>query len=567
MKKLSTYRLACLAIATLVITSNAGAHMPWLATDADGRAMMWFGESPDERTYPMPASVRAMKLAGGKTDVATGAVDSDSLVGIQSEQPVGQDHELSGTVTYGLYHGTKLTYHVEHLPMQDPAMWPTEPRDGAAMQSVLTRTDDGGLRAVILRDGKPVVGTEVKLFCEDGHEEGAETTDDSGTVTFAKRSVEDGLGGIIVGVTSENEPGTLDGKDYQSTTHYLTATFFIPSDSKTSDAKTSDAKAGGTSKSNQVKMDPTSNVSIVPSELAELPEELTSFGGAIAGGKLYVYGGHTGSAHSYSTEEQSDRLWSLDLAKPEATWVELAGGPSLQGLALVAYQDDVIRIGGFTAVNEADEDQDLRSQASVARFDAETKTWTDLAPLPEPRSSLDAAVLGDRVYVFGGWKLAGSSDESHWHTTAWSLDLSQSDAVWQPIATPPFERRAISVAAHEGKLFVIGGMNSTGKPTTRVDVYDPAVDQWNEGPALPGSGMSGFGSSSFATGGKLYVSTMDGFVHRLGEDQAGWSTVAKTDPARFFHRMLPATDDALLMVGGANMEIGKFTQIDRIKVR
>jgi N-acetylneuraminic acid mutarotase len=312
-------------------------------------------------------------------------------------------------------------------------------------------------------------------------------------------------------------------------------------------------------------VDPSSQVSVVASGLPELPEELTSFGAAIAGDTLYVYGGHTGNAHSYSISEQSNRLWSLDLDADDARWQKRASGPRLQGLALVPWNDSVVRIGGFTAANKEGEDHDLRSQASVALYDPDTEKWGSLPDLPEPRSSLDAAVLGDHVYVFGGWHLAGDSDVSQWHQTAWKLDLNDPQAGWQALAEPPFQRRALSVAAFDGKLYVIGGMRPEGGPTTRVDVYDPASDRWSKAPALPGRGMSGFGSAAFAAGDRLYVSTMDGFVHRLAEDGQSWTTVAKTDPARFFHRMLPA-EGVLLMVGGANMEIGKFTHIDEIRL-
>lgn len=308
-------------------------------------------------------------------------------------------------------------------------------------------------------------------------------------------------------------------------------------------------------------------VTIEESKLDELPETVTSFGAAVLNEVLYVYGGHTGSAHSYSKDDQSGSFWALDLRSGEsAKWRKLTGGPKLQGLALVAAKGRLIRLGGFTAMNEDGEDQDLQSQTSVASYDPKTKEWSDLPPLPESRSSFDAAVLDDTVYVFGGWALGGEDSESQWHETAWSLKLSQANAKWVPLAKPNFKRRAVSVAAHAGKLYVVGGMQSENGPTTKVAIYDPIKDSWTSGPSLPGKGMSGFGSSSFATGGKLYVSSMDGGVHRLNPSGDHWETLAKMEPSRFFHRMVPWGDDQLLMIGGANMEVGKFTNIEVIRV-
>lgn len=304
---------------------------------------------------------------------------------------------------------------------------------------------------------------------------------------------------------------------------------------------------------------------IVPSGLPDLPETVTSFGGAIAKDALYVYGGHTGSAHSYSVAEQSNLFYALSYLEDSPQWRPLPSGPRLQGLALVPAGEDVIRVGGFTALNAEGEDQNLQSQSDVSRFDVSSGRWQALPPLPEPRSSHDAAVLGNHVYVVGGWHLSGK-EKTHWHTTAWKLDLEAVAAGWKPVAQPPTTRRALSLAAHDGSLFAIGGMQQKGGPTTSVDVYDPKTDQWASAPALPGAAMNGFGNAAFATGGNLYVTTIHGNALRLSTTDQTWTQIAQVDPPRFFHRLLPADDSSLLIIGGANMEEGKYTAIDRMKV-
>jgi N-acetylneuraminic acid mutarotase len=296
-----------------------------------------------------------------------------------------------------------------------------------------------------------------------------------------------------------------------------------------------------------------------------LPELVTSFGGAILGDSLYVYGGHTGRAHAYWDEAQARTLRRLDLKTGKA-WEELGKGPGLQGLALVAHGGKLYRLGGFLAKNRKGEEQNLWSQADVAQYDPATREWTSLSPLPEPRSSFDAAVLGDKLYVIGGWQMSGDA-ESHWHTTAYELDLAAKDASWKALPEPPFQRRALSVAAHDGKIYVLGGMQREGGPTTRVDVFDPERQEWSQGPSLHGEPMDGFGSAAFATGGRLYVSTYSGKLQRLSEDGKSWDVIQQLDRARFFHRMLPLSETQLLIVGGASMEIGKFEEVDVIDVR
>jgi N-acetylneuraminic acid mutarotase len=317
----------------------------------------------------------------------------------------------------------------------------------------------------------------------------------------------------------------------------------------------------GETAAKSVKQKSTKNESPYP----PLPEDVTSFGGAILGNSLYIYGGHHGEAHSYSREEQGNVLRRLNLAKPKA-WETLAEGPHLQGLAMVAYGGKLYRVGGFTAKNRVGQEHDLWSQDSVASFDPAEGKWREMPSLPEPRSSHDAAVLGDKLYVAGGWQLRGRQDPK-WHTTAWVMDLSAARPKWAKLPDPPFQRRALALAAHQGKLYVIGGMQPEGGPSTRVDIFDPQTGQWSQGPNLPGEPIEGFGSSAFATGGKLYVSTIGGNLQRLSADGSKWKLVRKLDTARFFHRMLPIAKGKFVIVGGANMSIGKFDHLEVVDVR
>ena len=300
-------------------------------------------------------------------------------------------------------------------------------------------------------------------------------------------------------------------------------------------------------------------------EIADVPKPITSFGAAIIGDQVYAYGGHFGNAHEYSTEGQSDELIQLNLKKP-GRWKVLSRGPKLQGLAMVTDGEKLYRLGGFTAKNQPGDDHDLWSQAQVASFDLESKQWSELPNLPEPRSSFDAVMLDNVIYVVGGWQMAGEA-ETRWHETAWSLDLSSNPLVWKPLAKPPFQRRAVGAAAYGGKVYVIGGMQNRGGPTTKVAIYDPEKDIWSAGPSIPGEGMEGFGTAAFAQGGRLFVSTYGGHLLRLSEDGKTWEKSQKLATARFFHRMLPVGKQQMIFFGGANMEIGKFDHVDLIEVR
>ena len=182
----------------------------------------------------------------------------------------------------------------------------------------------------------------------------------------------------------EKKSGEFQKQQYEETRHYSTVTFDV-----------------GTSDTGKLSTSDTSRPETVQ-QYAALPRGITSFGAAVINDWLYVYGGHFGRPHHYSNTSQSNELSRLNLRK-SARWEVIAKGPRLQGLAMVAHNGKLYRIGGFTAYNQEDEDRNLHSVADFVRFDPQTKQWESLPPLPEPRSSHDAVVIRDKLYVVGGW--------------------------------------------------------------------------------------------------------------------------------------------------------------------
>jgi N-acetylneuraminic acid mutarotase len=293
---------------------------------------------------------------------------------------------------------------------------------------------------------------------------------------------------------------------------------------------------------------------------AEIPEGVTSFGAAVIGKTLYIYGGHRGSEHEYSAEKQSNQFRRLNLAAG-SKWEELSGGPKLQGLAMVASGGKLYRIGGFTAQNREGEEHDLKSVGDVAVFDPKSKSWEPMAPLPEGRSSHDAVALDGKIYVIGGWRLLGKDKEPHWHDTAYVVDLAAATPRWEKLPTPPFTRRALSVGALDGKVYTIGGMRPDRHISVETDIYDTKTGRWSKGPPLPGEGMNGFGTSAFAAGGTLYLSNVTGNVYRLDDADKAWSEAGQLKEKRLFHRMVATDDQRLVVVGGAEWMKGKASAV------
>ncbi|MEO0480902.1 MAG: hypothetical protein AAF196_15630 [Planctomycetota bacterium] len=277
-----------------------------------------------------------------------------------------------------------------------------------------------------------------------------------------------------------------------------------------------------------------------------MPRGLSSFGAATPGdGWVYVFGGHYGGAHEHSVDNTTGAFMRFNMAD-RSTWESLPDGPPVQGTALVAHDGMLYRVGGMFAKNEAHEPSDMESVATVSRFDPLEGMWRPVTPLPSGRSSHDAFVIGDMLYVVGGWTLAGAGNDSSWQTTALRADLTQEPIVWEEIAEPPFERRALSIAEHRGQLVVLGGLTPDRQFPNTCMVYDPATDSWSEGPELP---VRGFGIAAHTMEGRLYASGNDGRLLTINDDQTAFESVAEFAFGRFFHRMVPV-DGEFVSVGG-----------------
>jgi hypothetical protein len=59
------------------------------------------------------------------------------------------------------------------------------------------------------------------------------------------------------------------------------------------------------------------------------------------------------------------------------------------------------------------------------------------------------------------------------------------DAAWTRAAPAPVALTEVAAAVHDGRIWVVGGMDSQGRGVDLVQIYDPGSDTWSAGPAVP----------------------------------------------------------------------------------
>lgn len=554
---MSILRVAGLMLSMILAVGSLRAHFVWASIETkdrnDPQVHIYFGESaePDSAEFldgltRLKAWYRNAESQHAPLELSRIEMGDKGL--FASSLPLDRD-SIEAYCLYGVFsHGEKamlLHYYAKSL------RWAVSDRANRSEKldlDVSPQLKNGELLLSVYWKDEPLEGSEVIVAPPKGERVELETDAQGLAVLPAPQPGRYEIRARRI----DKKSGEFEKQPYQEAWYYSTVTFDV-----------------GVSNSGKLSKSDTSHPETLQ-QYADLPRGVTSFGAASIGDWLYVYGGHFGRPHHYSNTSQSDELSRLNLRKP-SKWEVIAKGPRLQGLAMVSYGGKLYRIGGFTAHNEEGADHDLRSVADFVRFDPQTKQWESLPPLPEPRSSHEAIVIRDELYVVGGWQLGGK--EQQWHETAWVADLSQENIAWKQIPKPPFQRRAISLGHLGGKLYVIGGMQQEGGPTTRVDVFDRVGEEWSRGPSLidpkkdeeRGEGMEGFGSSALTVDGRLFVSTYGGNVQVLGLDAEHWSIAAKLRDDRFFHRML-RFDSRLLLVGGASMRSGMRLHFETVKL-
>ena len=428
-------------------TSSARGHFLWIATDSspkDGRVHVYFSESPQPDDPELLGKLKGLTLRQISADQKSQTLDlkrgDDSLVASPARRVPAQSFSLDHT--YGLLDRNGevflLVYHGRMYPANSRNQWAPPTSEQRLPLELVPSFADGRLMIHVLWQGQPLAGAELRAI-PAGTEPVDGKSDAAGQFSLAaSRPGQYAVRAKYV----EQKSGEQEGKKYATVRHYSTLVVTIAGEQASHATARNDKqplRQIAITKMRKRPMHVSTKGKRSPaaaSGLPDLPFGITSFGAALLGQNIYVCEGQLGPAHEYSLEGQSDRLLRLDLKAP-GKWENVGTVPHRSGLAMVAYDGQAYRIGGFKARNKEGEPADLHSTRDFARFDPATGHWENLPPLPQPRSSHDAVMVGSRLIVIGGWDLRGK-EPSIWHDSALEIDLSAAQPAWKELPRRPF---------------------------------------------------------------------------------------------------------------------------------
>lgn len=191
-------------------------------------------------------------------------------------------------------------------------------------------------------------------------------------------------------------------------------------------------------------------------------------------------------------------------------WQRLADLPEgRKGMAAVGYENYAYLIGGETPAGVT---------GSVLRFGLQKGVWERAADKPTPVSEIQAAMIGEKVYVPGGM-------QANRQPTANLEVFDPRRNRWEQKASLPAALAGYALAAYEGRLYLFGGWD--GKtPVAGVYEYDPGTDQWQVRSSLTSPRVY---AAAVTANGRIYL--LGGFdganalslnqVYNPGRDAAG----------------------------------------------
>jgi hypothetical protein len=220
-------------------------------------------------------------------------------------------------------------------------------------------------------------------------------------------------------------------------------------------------------------------------------------------------------------------VWTkvADLPKPRAGLGAAAFHvPGITGPVIYA-------IGGYTNVDPSNQVVDIYATRLTERYSRQTGIWEEMAPMNLPREDLAAVAAGGKIYAVGGrdtttLKILGTVEEYDPAANRWTPKK-----IIMPYPVFLFGAAATS----DGKIWVIGGTDSTFATVGRVQCYDTLTGDWETGKKItpPGAGLSVWRSMRTPRSDLAVVAASNGKIYAIGGfNQLGsLSTVEEFDPA------------------------------------
>jgi Big-like domain-containing protein/PGAP1-like protein/Kelch motif protein/glucodextranase-like protein/BACON domain-containing protein len=142
-------------------------------------------------------------------------------------------------------------------------------------------------------------------------------------------------------------------------------------------------------------------------------------------------------------------------------------------------------------------DANVNATATVESYDPATNRWALRAPIPTPRAWSACAVLNGLVYVIGGRSLSNSGPDILNTLEIYDPALDK----WTTGTPMPTRRSSVAAAVLGGRIYVFGGFDGANFIAT-VEEYNPVTAGWR---TLPPLTSPRYGLAATSVGNSVYL--------------------------------------------------------------
>jgi len=186
-----------------------------------------------------------------------------------------------------------------------------------------------------------------------------------------------------------------------------------------------------------------------------IPQGANEVIGGAVNGKMLVYGGQDGSGKSMGI------FWMFDPATNQ--WSQLPSNPvPVHHGAAAAVGNKFYVFGGFRLPDSGKNGWWPEARAWV--YDVDQKKWSELPHMAQPRGALAAVAVGKKIYVSGGAKIPEGMSMPDGLSGGNSVELLATLEVfdtetntWKTLKPMSLPRNHHSLAYADGKLYAVGG--------------------------------------------------------------------------------------------------------------
>jgi N-acetylneuraminic acid mutarotase len=190
-------------------------------------------------------------------------------------------------------------------------------------------------------------------------------------------------------------------------------------------------------------------------QAAPIPEGANEVLGGQINGKIYVYGGQDMGNHAMGI------FWRYDPAANQ--WEKLQGNPvPVHHGAVATVGNRFYVFGGFRLPDSGNSAWYPEDKAWV--YDTDTKQWSALPPMPTPRGALAAVAVGRKIYVSGGARIPEGTSLPDGLTPGGAVEnvgvlemFDTETGKWQKLKSMALPRNHHNITYLDGKVYALGG--------------------------------------------------------------------------------------------------------------